>query len=146
MVLSFVEGRGFKLFMIALLVGLLILSYFFFFYTKKCLTKDCFLNALGGCKRATFRSEQDQATWLYSIKGTSADGCKVYVKAAEIKTAESKVLEGKFMFCYLPQKTVLMPEEKIEYCHGLLKEAIQDQIIEKMHLYIVENIGEIKTV
>lgn len=137
-------GRKFKLFMIVLLLGLLVLSYFFFFYTKKCTAQDCFLDALGKCKRATFTSEQEKAKWLYSIKGMSRDGCKVYVEAAEIKTAESKALEGKFMFCYLPIKTVIMPEEKIEYCHGLLKEAIQDQIIERMHLYIVENIGEVR--
>lgn len=138
------QGSKFKLFMILLLLGLLVLSYFLFFYSKKCTARDCFLDALGKCKRASFVSEQEEATWLYSIKGMSRDGCKVYVKAAEIKTAESKALEGKFMFCYLPQETVFMPEEKIEYCHGLLKEAIQDQIIERMHLYIVENIGEIR--
>jgi len=139
-----IQGRKFKLSMIVLLLGLLVLSYFLFFYIKKCATQDCFLDSLGKCKKASFISEQEKATWFYSIKGMSRDGCKVYVKAAEIKTAESKALEGKFMFCYLPQETVVMPEEKIEYCHGLLKEAIQDQIIEKMHLYIVQNIGEVK--
>ena len=47
------------------------------------------------------------------------------------------------MECFIPRDLIIMPEEKIEFCHGDLKEAIQDQIIEKMHLYIIQNIDKV---
>ena len=73
------------------------------------------------------------------------DKCVVYVKNLEIAgTKEEKELRGKDMRCYLPKGIVMAPEEQIADCHGLLKEGLQDLIIKKLHLYIVQNIEEIK--
>jgi len=135
-----------KLIPVMIILLILIASvYFLFFFRQKCTTQDCFLEGLWKCKRIDFMSEDLSIVWSYSIKGLSGEVCKVDVKALEVKTGEQelKQLEGQTMECLIPKGFILMPETKIEYCHGLLKESIQDQIIEKMHLYIVQNIGEI---
>jgi len=135
-----------KLIPVIIILLILITSvYFLFFFRQKCTAQDCFLEGLWKCKRIDFVSEDPSIVWSYSIKGFSGDSCKVDVKILEVKTGEQelKQLEGREMECLIPKGFILMPETKIEYCHGILKESIQDQIIEKMHLYIVQNIGEI---
>ena len=49
------------------------------------------------------------------------------------------------MKCYIPlaQAGSYMPHENIDVCHGLLKEAILDTMVKKMHQYIIQHIGEI---
>ncbi len=117
--------------------------YFLFFSEKECKNEECFLQGLWKCKRVSFISEKENAAWHYSIKGKTKDACKVDVTALDVNAEEKTALalQGKSMSCLVPKETVYMPEEKLEYCNGLLKEAIQDIIIERMHLYIVQNIG-----
>ena len=47
------------------------------------------------------------------------------------------------MTCYMPRGIVMQPESDLNECHGLLKESLQDIIIERLHTYIVQNIGQI---
>jgi len=120
--------------------------YFFFIYKAECKTVSCFTQALVECKKVTFANKQATSTWFYSINGKTGSACEVYVKALEITSdAETKkALEGKSMICTIPPEDAgIAPESKIENCHGILKEGIQDQIIQKMHLFIVQNIGQI---
>jgi len=121
--------------------------YFFFIYKPECKTVSCFTSALVECKKSTFTSQQATSLWFYSINGKSQDKCEVYVKAVSISSdAETKkALEGKSMICSIPVEDAgIAPESKIENCHGILKEGIQDQIIKKMHLFIIQNIGQIE--
>lgn len=129
--------------LVAISVAVFYALYFLFFSAKKCMNEECFLQSLWECKRASFTSVRENATWHYSIEGSTKNACKVDVEALEIKAEErtALALQGKSMSCLVPQGIVYMPEERLEYCHGLLKEAIQDIIIERMHLYIVQNIG-----
>jgi len=137
--------------LIVLLLTLLLLATIFigFFYKQECKTRDCFIKAMFECKKSSFESAQQNITWRYSVKGFSNADCVVGVKSVNIKmSAEvAKKLEGKYMDCYIPKNIAgsFMPEAKLEYCHGLLKEALQDLIIEKMHLYIMQNIGQFNT-
>ena len=116
-------------------------------YIPKCEDIKCFKAELWKCGRASFLNSGENSTWLYSIKGLSADGCEIYVKAVSLKVdiATGTALTGKDMTCYIPESLLgaFMPEEKIEYCHGILKEEIQRLMIEKMHVYIIQNIGQI---
>ena len=118
-----------------------------FFYTAKCGDIGCFKTKLWECKRATFTNSGENATWYYKINGFSAGECNVYTKAVSLKidVGTGTALNGKAMNCYIPKEVLgaFMPEEKLEYCHGMLKEEIQRLMIEKMHLYIVQNIGQI---
>jgi hypothetical protein len=71
--------------------------------------------------------------------------CEVRVLAKEIKRGLKKtdVLEGKEMTCYLPLGIVTAPEGNPNICVGRLKEEMQWLIIQKLHEYIVQNLGEI---
>jgi hypothetical protein len=131
------------IFLIIIMAGLL----YILISKERCLSQGCFLNSLWKCKEVTFTNAQENSTWYYSIKGVSADKCEVYVEVKRLVTdAEtSAALTGKSMMCDVPKDLAgsFMPESKIEYCHGLLKESIQDLIIKRMHLFIVQNIGQI---
>jgi len=135
-----------KLLIVMLILVILIASiYFLFFFRQTCKTQDCFLEGLWKCKRVNYVSEDPFIIWGYSIAGLTKGTCKVNVRVIQVKSTDKELqkLSGDSMECFIPQGVILMPETKIEYCHGILKESIQDQIIEKMHLYIVQNIGEI---
>jgi len=131
---------------IAIAVIILAAVYSLFYYPK-CNNLSCFKGELGKCSKASFLNEKETAVWYYGIKGLSNGECIVYVKAVSLKAeAETgEALSGKDMTCFIPKSLLgaFMPEEKIEYCHGILKEEIQKLMIEKMHLYIVQNIGQI---
>lgn len=126
-----------------ILIFLLITVYFTFFYAKKCKDIECFNSALSKCKKTTFLSEKEDSIWLYSIKKTSNGKCIVDVNNVWIKLEEAKSVQDKSMTCYMPKGVVMAPESDLNECHGLLKEALQDIIIERMHTYIVQNIGQI---
>jgi len=116
-------------------------------YKKQCTNQTCFINSLWKCNKITFLSSTENSTWYYSINGMSAGKCIVTVKSISLKTdvETATALIGKSMDCEIPKEISgsFMPESKIEYCHGLLKEALQDLIIKKMHLFIIQNIGQI---
>ena len=139
--------RGSLIILLVIIIFLLLGIYLNFFYVKKCKDGACFENALARCKKASLVSKQENATWFYIIKGTKHEECVVYVKNLEmLGIKEAAELQGKDMLCYLPLGAVLAPEEQIADCHGLLKEGLQDLIIKKLHLYIIQNIGKIKEV
>jgi hypothetical protein len=77
--------------------------------------------------------------------GESNKACEIYVNILKVKqgSLEKKRIEGENMVCYLPLGKDVAPEADISNCHGLLKEELQDMMIEKLHLYVIENIGEI---
>jgi hypothetical protein len=52
-------------------------------------------------------------------------------------------LEGQSMNCLVPLGSSAAPEADISNCHGILKEELQEMIINKLHAYVVDNLGEI---
>lgn len=140
-------GKKARIITIFVLIVLIAGCYFIFFYKYPCSSQECFLDALWKCKSVSYTSTGSDI-WHYAILGKTLNECEVKVQSVTFTSDAQigKAIEGKDMVCYIPNENSFMPESKIEYCHGLLKEEIQDQIIKKMHLYIVENIGEIKEV
>ena len=133
---------------IAIIVAIALLiscTSYLMLYKKQCLSQTCFINSMWKCSKITFLSVQENSTWYYSINGMSQGNCVVSVKAINLKTdvETANALIGKSMDCEIPKDIAgsFMPEAKIEFCHGLLKEALQDLIIKKMHLFIIQNIG-----
>jgi hypothetical protein len=61
----------------------------------------------------------------------------------ELNNQDSVKLEGNKMECKLPRGVVMIPESDIGNCHGLLKEGLQDLVIQKLHTYLVQNLGRI---
>jgi hypothetical protein len=122
-------------------------GYFLFFYEKPCNDIECFKSAMKNCRPVSWIRQDEQASWLYIIKGASTgDTCKIQVKLLEVKqgTIDSEVLEGKKMTCLQLKGDTRFPEKDISGCTGVLKEELQDLIIQRMHNYLLENVGEIQ--
>jgi len=133
--------------LIILIIALIAFSwYYLFYYPKPCKDSNCFINAMTNCKRVSWIKEDQQASWLYTIVGSSkGDTCKVEVKLMKMKegTIDSESLQEKTMLCTV-QKGETRPEKHIEACSGVLKEEMQDIIIQRLHNHILKNIGDIK--
>ena len=138
------DSKGFLVALIILIVLLGIGLYYQFFNYQTVNNKQSFLNAMYNCNRAVYNTGQ----WYYKIKGLSRKECVVYVKNLRFNEASVDVvsnIEGKDMLCYLGKdRGTYMPEEKLDKCHGLLKEAIQDATIRKLQLYIMQNLKSLK--
>lgn len=130
---------------ILMIIVLAIASYFLFFYKINCLDKPCFSDAIINCKRASYVYESNDTINLYEIKGANGVNCEVNVRLLQLKkgTAELEILQGKEMVCSMPKDSLVMPDSNLNNCHGLLKENIQDLVIQRMHRQIIENLGQI---
>ena len=135
-----------KTFIVIMLAIIAILAvYFTFFFYYKCTDTDCFRAHQEKCSKTKFINDAQDATWGYAIKGKSSGQCKIEVELVQIKQGEKTLeeLEGNKMLCYLPLGNTANPEADISKCHGLLKEKLQETIINKLHAYILKNVGEI---
>jgi|WetSurMetagenome_2_1015567.scaffolds.fasta_scaffold187514_3 hypothetical protein len=129
------------------LVFLAVAVRYTFFYAKSCESTECFFENLKTCSRAIYINDQSEATWRYEIVGSSIGTCDVEVTLLQQKTTETDTnsLDGMTMICSLDKGVADYPEKYIEKCHGILKEEIQNMMIKKLHTYLVDNLGEIKT-
>jgi hypothetical protein len=116
-----------------------------FTYSKSCKDEECFSKALLNCEKTSYVKDSDETVMLYRILGETNGKCEVNVKLLQIKrgSADLAVLENKDMTCLLPLGVYMSPEQNIKECHGILKEAIQELMIARMHAQLIENIGEI---
>lgn len=116
-----------------------------FFYAPKCESFECFSEKMRECKPANFLNDDAEATWRYNIKGVKDGACVIEVTLLQSKTGELGMqnLVGYKMECGFPKSVVTYPETDLGACHGRLKEELQAIIIEKLHTYIVNNLGEI---
>ena len=134
--------------MVVLVAALIVfLFWLFFLHTKPCGTVDCFFEAVENCKRVSWMKEDAQATWLYTIEGSAdEDRCEIKVELVKMKegTIDSEKLQGKTMTCNVLKGEVAYPEKDTSRCSGPLKEELQDIIIQRLHSYILENVGEIR--
>ena len=134
--------------LIILLVVLILISvYYFFLREEDCEDTDCFSDSLLNCKRARFIQNDITSQWEYRILGEKDKMCEINVKLLSIKKGNIDLssAEGKDMLCLIQKNLVLRPEKQIENCHGILKEELQKIVINRMHAYIYENLGEIAT-
>ncbi len=130
---------------VILLVAVILSLHLFYF--RKCENKTCFNDYLRDCKKAQYTSFSNM-TFHYKILGKEDGNCSVNIKMlkGDFNNQDSLKLETKDMTCSLPLGVVMTPESDISLCHGLLKEGLQDLIIQKMHRYIVQNLGKINEV
>jgi len=140
-----VKKRVLMILLVLFIIVLIAANYFTFFYSPKCKDFPCFESRLKACKRTSYLNDARDIAWLYTIKGKSGNDCVVKVKALQAKegVADVERLEGKEMTCNLPLGLIAMPESDPNLCTGRLKEEMQSMIIEKLHQYILEQIGEI---
>lgn len=121
--------------------------YFSFFFYYKCAQSDlaCYLAHQEKCAKTKFINDEAQTTWNYKIIGKNDERCDVEVKILKMKQGSiDKInLEGKDMICSISVGSKIRPEENLNICHGLLKEKIQEIMINNAHAYIISNMGKI---
>ncbi|RLG12607.1 hypothetical protein DRN73_01980 [Candidatus Pacearchaeota archaeon] len=128
---------------LVILIGLAIYFTFYFHYTCKDLS--CFQAHQKQCARTLFINDEKDVTWQYLIKGKEKNNCIISSKILEVKKGDysKQSLINKEMDCFVPLGSIVSPESDLSRCHGILKEELQNIMIQKLHSYIVENLGEI---
>ena len=134
--------------LIVLIIALIVFSgYFLFFYARPVSSSQEFVDAMVSCKRISWVREDSQASWLYTIQGNAkGDACDVEVQLLKMKegTIDAEKLQGKKMICTILKSETRFPEKDISKCIGELKGELQDIIIQRMHNYLLKNVGEIR--
>ena len=129
---------------LGVLLVLILGVWVIFFGYAKCETWECFNNHLENCDKVKFVGGTNMI-FEYIVEGVSDGKCEVGVRLlqGELDNKDLIKLEMREMTCMLPKGIVMIPESDIGNCHGLLKEGLQDLMIEKLHSYIVQNLGRI---
>ncbi len=129
---------------VAIIVVLIIAVYLTFFYNPSCKNYECFQKAMTSCTQRNYINEEPEASWSYSIKGKEASECVIEVKLLQAKQGELNIgpIQGYSMDCTYPVGASAYPEKDLSRCHGRLKEELQTIIINKLHSYIIENLGK----
>lgn len=139
--------KGIFLIVLGILVILGIAVYFTFLFNYNCEDNDieCFRSHQAKCLKTEYISDDIDVTWEYDIKGKKDNICEIDVKIVKVKGGmiENKRLEGKEMTCSVMYGSTEPPESDTSKCKGELKEEMQALIIQKLHAYIVSNLGQI---
>lgn len=121
-----------------LLILIIVFSSSFIFY-KRCENSRCFKEMVSDCHRAQFVS-RDLVPLNNKVLGYSFRGCKIEVTSLK---NDFGIEEGKRMTCYFPYGLAALPQTRIEFCSGSLREEIQEIIISELHRTIGQNVGEL---
>lgn len=129
------------------LAGILLVAavYFTFFFYYRCSDLACFKSHQSECDKTIFIREGDEIDWKYTIQGKKDGNCEIDVEVLRVKvgTLDKARLQGKEMTCLVSLGSQNNPEGDISKCTGALKEEMQNMIIQRLHAYIVENVGEV---
>lgn len=144
------KKRGYDWTRISLVILVLILLigavYFTFFGVQKCDNLECFKSAQEECKKTSFIYNDIDIVWNYEISGKKDGRCVINVEVLKVKSgsADKRVLEEKSMVCKLPVGKLDNPEADLSVCSGVLKETLQEIMIQKLHKYLLDNLGKIE--
>jgi len=116
------------------------------FYTPRCQNYECWQEKMTACSKVSFINDESEASWMYEVKGKEGGKCAISVKLLLAKQGELGInkLIGQEMTCYYSLGTAAYAEKDLSKCHGLLKEELQTIIINKLHAYIIENLGKVE--
>ena len=126
-------------------ISALVFVYLNLIYSPSCQNYECWQKYMTKCKKASFVNEQTEASWGYEIKGKTDNQCDIEVTLLLAKKGELGINElvGDKMTCSYKIGTATYAEKDLSSCHGLLKEELQTLIINKLHSYILENLGQV---
>lgn len=135
--------------MVVVLIVLVIafIYYFSYYYIGPCKDEMCFRDAVSNCRRVSWIKENDQADWNYIILGHNDESsCKTQVTLLRLNngTTDLNKLQNEEMVCNFPKVSKDFPETDMSTCSGVLKEDLQDILIQRMHDYLMQNCGQIK--
>jgi hypothetical protein len=130
---------------IATLVFLGFAIYTTFYQGEQCANYSCFQKNMAACTKASYISEQPEASWGYNLVGLNGGNCVVNVKLLQAKkgTLDITGLRGYSMDCSYPNGIATYPEKNLDNCHGRLKEELQGVLINKLYAHILQNLGQI---
>ena len=133
-----------KLVSVVVILVLAYATWLFFFNYEDCDSFECFTANLESCERARYVGG-NKMIFEYTILRATDDKCVVNVELlqGELNNQDSIILEGQEMICKVPKGIVMLPGSDISRCSGALKEGLQDLVIQKIHSYIVQNLGRI---
>ena len=139
------KGIIILLLIIIAIAGIAIATYSLLTYKKVCDDEVCFAEALTNCSKAIYLSNNQETVVRYTILGASEKTCLVNVEMLQIKQGFLQVesMVGKEMVCTAPLGVYILPDENIKNCHGLLKEEIQDILLQRLYSQIAQNIEQI---
>ena len=134
------------IFLILFLIVLPIAVYFTFFYYYSCSDISCFKAHQIKCDKTIFTNSLEDAVWKYKILGKDNGNCNVEVTLLDVKKGNVELvkLKSKSMICSLKIGSNADPESDVLNCHGLLKEELQQLMINKLHAYIISNLGQVE--
>ncbi len=135
--------------MILLFIFLAIATVFALYVTFRpvtCQSYECFQNYMASCAHATYLNEEPEASWNYEIKKRDKTTCEIEVTLLQAKKGDLDLVnfEGHSMTCKYALGVVAYPDKDMSLCHGLLKEDLQGLLIEKLHKYVIDNLGPVK--
>lgn len=127
-------------------IAVVLIAYLNFVYSPECQNYECWQKYMSRCSKATFVNEEPEASWGYEVSGASGKQCLVNVKLLLAKKGDLGISDivGSEMTCTFPLGTSAYAEKDLSKCHGLLKEELQTIIINKLHVYLLENLGQIE--
>lgn len=130
---------------IIVIIAAVLFWTFVFNKVQNCADRACFNSAMEKCSKASFLDDNPKTTWQYTIKGKKDTDCVINTVLLQVKTGAVDLdkLNELEMDCSLPLGYAANPQDDLSRCHGLLKENLQEMMINKMYKYIVENIGKI---
>lgn len=128
---------------IAVFLGIAI--YLTFYYNPVCENFECFQKSMSNCERAAYVNDGAGATWRYDVQKKIGGLCSVEVTLLQAKEGGLGLssLEKHSMICEYALGVATYPEKDLDKCHGILKEELQKIVIEKLHSYVIENLGVI---
>jgi len=132
-------------YLIVLLVALAgIAVYLTFFGQMRCESFECFQRGMSSCKKVVYLNDVSDATWEYKIIGRQGNECRIEVELKQAKQGSLNLdkLTGYSMECEYPVGISDYPDKDLSKCHGRLKEELQNIIIQRLHIYIVDNLGK----
>jgi len=138
-----------RMFISSIILSILLIGFFSYFYlfdAKKCSDVECYNSALSDCDRVYFIRDSPNFAWRYEITGKNKNLCDVNVRLLKIKKGDLDFvdIEGNEMSCSVEKLGGNFPEKDMFRCTGLLKEKLQEYLINRMHDYVLQNLGEIK--
>jgi len=134
--------------MIILIIAIVIyLIYLMIFQAKECKDINCYQQAMADCNKIWFIKKDPSSVWRYEILGNAkGDACNIEVRLLKMREGAIEIedLQDKKMICKIQKSSTAFPEKDMSQCTGVLREELQEILIQRMHNYLLENIGELQ--
>jgi len=150
--LILIEWKRITVFLIFAILIFAVLAFNFGLFKKTCTDSECFDAALANCQPAKYEVVKNNNLYNYVIKREMGEFCKIKIELLAMAEGSdiSKIeqFEGKSMTCEVPKShlsEVSTEELKgiLNYCSGELKEALYEEIIQKLYGLVLINLEDV---